>query len=450
MINFKGLLVNDDVRSKRMNINILLMLAFKGLSIITSLLFVPLYLKSIDRNDYGVLITLTSMISWIAMLDIGFGNGLRNKLTLSISNKDFIHAKKYVSSAYAGIAIYITVISISFISISHLVSWSDVLNVNSSREQEMYILVNTVFILFGLNFILGIINTIIFASQQPALQSIIVFATQIFSFIAVLTAIKVFSITSILTIGIINSIISPIVLLFVSIILFKRKFREFAPNPKLIDISTIKEIFTLGIKFFILQIITLILFSVNNVLILHLVNANAVVEYNIAYRYIDVLAIIFTIFITPVWSASTEAFARNDVKWIRKTVQKMIFISFIIIIGGLFMIILSKPIFNLWLGKDVIDVSVSTLILTLLFVAFRMFYQTYGYVINGSGKLKAQIALTSILAILYIPLSIMFGKYWGLHGIILISAMTQFCNFLWSQRQYKFIINNTGKQFWHD
>lgn len=367
---------SQDSRSKKMNKNIMFMIIIRGLSVLISLLFVPLYLKSINRVDYGILITLTSMIGWIGMLDIGLGNGLRNKLTIAISNNDLVNAKKYVSSAYAAIFFYIILITILFLSISHFFSWSTILNVDASRENEMYILVNVVFVLFGFNFILGIINTIIFSNQQPAFQSLIGLFTQIISFGAVFVAIKGFSITSILSIGILNSIISPIVLFGASLFLFSTKLKFLSPNLKSIEIKVITEIFSLGIKFFILQIITLILFSINNVLILHIAGSAAVVEYSIAYRYIDVLAIVFTIFITPVWSASTDAFATNDIPWIRKTVRKMLIISAIIAFGGSLMIIFSKYVFNMWLGKGVIEVNILTLVLVLLFVIFRMLYQS--------------------------------------------------------------------------
>lgn len=441
---------SQDSRSKKMNKNIMFMIIIRGLSVLISLLFVPLYLKSINRVDYGILITLTSMIGWIGMLDIGLGNGLRNKLTIAISNNDLVNAKKYVSSAYAAIFFYIILITILFLSISHFFSWSTILNVDASRENEMYILVNVVFVLFGFNFILGIINTIIFSNQQPAFQSLIGLFTQIISFGAVFVAIKGFSITSILSIGILNSIISPIVLFGASLFLFSTKLKFLSPNLKSIEIKVITEIFSLGIKFFILQIITLILFSINNVLILHIAGSAAVVEYSIAYRYIDVLAIVFTIFITPVWSASTDAFATNDIPWIRKTVRKMLIISAIIAFGGSLMIIFSKYVFNMWLGKGVIEVNILTLVLVLLFVIFRMLYQSYGYVINGSGKLKAQMLLTLALAIIYIPLAIALGKIIGLYGVLFVSFMTQFFNFLWSQKQYKHIILKTGSKFWHE
>ena len=114
------------------------------------------------------------------------------------------------------------------------------------------------------------------------------------------------------------------------------------------------------------------------------------------------------------------------------------------------MIIFSKFVFNIWLGEGVIEVNLVTLILVLLFVTFRMLYQSYGYVINGSGKLKAQMSITLLLAFVYIPLAILLGRFLGLYGVLIISALTQLVNYVWSQQQYKHIINKTGNKFWHE
>lgn len=447
---FEKIIYNEDSRSLRMNKNILIMIVVRGVSVLISLLFVPLFLHSIDRADYGILITLTSMIAWIGMLDIGFGNGLRNKLTTAISDNNLLTAKKLVSSAYAAISFYMVGITILFLSISHYFSWSSILNVDVSREDELYALVNVVFVLFAFNFILGVLNSIIFSVQQPALQSLIGLITQVVSFLVILTAIKVFSITSLLTIGIINSVISPLILFGSSIYLFSTKFKSFSPTWKMIDIKTIKEILVLGSKFFVLQVITIVLFSINNVLILHISGPEAVVAYSIAFRYIDIIAIIFTIFITPVWSASTDAFANNDMRWIRLTVRKMLIIASLITVGGVLMIIFSQIVFNVWLGEGVIEISKITLSLVLLFVTFRMLYQCYGYVINGSGKLKAQLTITFLLALLYIPAALLLGGEVGLYGVLIVSALTQLANFVWSKQQYKHIINGTGNRFWHE
>ena len=60
------------------------------------------------------------------------------------------------------------------------------------------------------------------------------------------------------------------------------------------------------------------------------------------------------------------------------------------------------------------------------------------------------MSITLLLAFVYIPLAILLGRFLGLYGVLIISALTQLVNYVWSQQQYKHIINKTGNKFWHE
>ncbi|MBQ5689942.1 MAG: hypothetical protein IIV24_00450, partial [Alistipes sp.] len=68
------------IRSKALKKNVYIMMLIRGLSFLISFLYVPLLYGALDTNSYGVWLTLTSLVAWVAMFDIGLGNGLRNKL----------------------------------------------------------------------------------------------------------------------------------------------------------------------------------------------------------------------------------------------------------------------------------------------------------------------------------------------------------------------------------
>ena len=68
-------------RTKRANLNIIISFFFKGASILLSFLLVPLTINYIKPDAYGVWLTLSSLVGWVAMFDIGIGNGLKNKLS---------------------------------------------------------------------------------------------------------------------------------------------------------------------------------------------------------------------------------------------------------------------------------------------------------------------------------------------------------------------------------
>ena len=406
-------------------------------------------LHHVDRADYGVLLTLTSIVGWVGYMDVGLGNGLRNKLPEFLAKGDFHSAKKIVSSCYVTLAIYVALIIVIFLMVSPFVDWLGVLNSPTSDAGEIRGLTNVVFIAFCIQFLFGLINSILFAYQMPAFQSLFTFVGQFVALIALVIQVYVFDVTSVLQIGAVNSIIPPLVLFWGSIGLFRTKLKEIAPSFKLFEFKSVGSILSLGLKFFVLQMITIVLFQANSIIIARVVSPEAVVEYNLAFKYVSLLTMIFTIVITPVWSATTDAYVRKDFEWINKTLSFSRKVCIASIFIGVLMVLASKFVYGMWLGRGSIDINYSTTGLILLYISFEMLYKVYGTIINGTGKVFAQIILTGIIAIIYIPLAIFLGNLCGLSGVLIANTIVFALNYVWSKLQCNKLINQTATGIWN-
>ena len=441
--------IGTDSRSKKMYKNTVAMIGIRGVSMILTLISAPIMLHHVDRADYGVLLTLTSIVGWVGYMDVGLGNGLRNKLPEFLAKGDFHSAKKIVSSCYVTLAIYVALIIVIFLMVSPFVDWLGVLNSPTSDAGEIRGLTNVVFIAFCIQFLFGLINSILFAYQMPAFQSLFTFVGQFIALIALVIQVYVFDVTSVLQIGAVNSIIPPLVLFWGSIGLFRTKLKEIAPSFKLFEFKSVGSILSLGLKFFVLQMITIVLFQANSIIIARVVSPEAVVEYNLAFKYVSLLTMIFTIVITPVWSATTDAYVRKDFEWINKTLSFSRKVCIASIFIGVLMVLASKFVYGIWLGKGTIDINYSTTSLILLYISFEMLYKVYGTIINGTGKVFAQIILTGIIAIIYIPLAIFLGNLCGLSGVLIANTIVFALNYVWSKLQCNKLINQTATGIWN-
>lgn len=441
--------IGTDSRSKKMYKNTVAMIGIRGVSMILTLISAPIMLHHVDRADYGVLLTLTSIVGWVGYMDVGLGNGLRNKLPEFLAKGDFHSAKKIVSSCYVTLAIYVALIIVIFLMVSPFVDWLGVLNSPTSDAGEIRGLTNVVFIAFCIQFLFGLINSILFAYQMPAFQSLFTFVGQFIALIALVIQVYVFDVTSVLQIGAVNSMIPPLVLFLGSIGLFRTKLEEIAPSFKLFEFKSVGSILSLGLKFFVLQMITIVLFQANSIIIARVVSPEAVVEYNLAFKYVSLLTMIFTIVITPVWSATTDAYVRKDFAWINKTISLSRKACIASIFIGVLMVLASKFVYGIWLGKGTIDINYSTTSLILLYISFEMLYKVYGTIINGTGKVFAQMILTGVIAIIYIPLAILLGKLFGLSGVLIANAIVFALNYLWSKVQCNKLISQTATGIWN-
>jgi len=437
-------------RSIKVKKNIIAMIGIKGISLGISLLYVPLLLHSMNSINYGIWLTLTSIVSWVAMCDIGLGNGLRNKLSETIAAADYLLGKVYISTAYVSIlSIMCVLFSIFFVVSNMFLSWNSILNAPEIEPSELNLLVNVVFFTFALNFVLSLINSVLFALQMPAVSSTLTTLGQFFSFVIVFVLVKCFNIYSLLILGSVISIVPVVVLIISSIILFTGKYKYLSPSFRYIDLTKIKDILALGMKFFVLQIITIVLYQTNNLIIMHVVSNEAVVEYNIAFKYMNVLLMIYTIIVTPLWSATTEAYVKGDLQWIMNVVKKMDKIAFLFILIGLIMLLTSDFVYRIWLDLPKSNVSITTTSLIYFYVVGNILYANYGYILNGIGKLNLQILVTAILAFLYIPFSYFLGHKYGLSGILSVFAIVAIMNFVWSKIQFSKIISGKAYGIWN-
>lgn len=438
---------NRDIRTLKASKNIFSMLILKGGNIIVSLLYVPLLINTLSTYNYGIWLTITSFVVWMDLMDIGLGNGLRNNLSKAIAEGNKNLANIYISTSYFLILLVVLIIALLFSMSNFFLDWSKILNVKTEMAGELKTIVSIVFYFFCLQFVLKLINSILLAFQKPALSALILFLGQLLSFIIVFISVKVFDVSSFIFLATIISIIPVIILIITSFYLFGYPFKKYQPRIKFIKTNKISDILNLGFKFFFLQIITIVIYQTNNLIIAHTLGQSSVTDYNIGYKFMGITSMIFTIIITPFWSASTDAYYRKDFDWIRGSVRKLNFIWFGVIFFGSGLLLFADEIYNLWLG-DTVKADNILLLLFFLYFMIYMRYGLFGYILNGIGKIRLQLIITALIAILYIPVTIYFSSYFSLKGVVLSMILFALINATWAQIQYQKLINGTAEGIW--
>ncbi len=426
--------------------NIAASLIIKGISIVISLLLVPLTINYVNPTQYGIWLTLSSIVAWISFFDIGFGHGLRNRFAESIAVGNQELAKKYVSTTYAIIALIFGAVMILFIFINFFVNWSAVLNTPSEMTPELSVLSLVVFGFFCIQMVLRIIRTILLADQKPALSSFIEMMGQLLALVSIFLLTRATE-GSLLKLGVALGLSQTIVLLIASLLFFGKRYRKYSPSLKHIDFSKARDIFSLGSKFFIIQISAIIIFQTTNMVIAQILGPEQVTTYNVAYKYFFSIGMVFTIILTPFWSAFTDAYTKHDYNWMMTALKKLEIIWLMIIPVVFIMLLMSGFIYKIWIGNTVIipfTVSLFIASYVLLFTRFNLFI----YLINGIGKIRLQLYVNVIISLIYIPMAIYSCKLLGLAGIILANIVVALTHSIVSQIQIRKLMNFTAKGIW--
>ncbi|KAA6303768.1 MAG: hypothetical protein EZS26_000319 [Candidatus Ordinivivax streblomastigis] len=406
-------------RSTNVIKNILESFGIKGISIFISLLLVPLTINYVNPTQYGIWLTLSSIVGWFSFFDIGFGNGLRNRFAEAKANGDYTKAKAYVSTTYICLSVIFVIVWVLFFCINFFIDWSNILNAPEQMTKELSLIVIIVFSFFCLQIVLKTINTLLIADQKPAKSAFFDMLGQLLSLSIIFVLTKTTN-GSLLYLAFALGF-SPILVMTISSFWFYRgEYMPYKPSISLFNCNLVKDIFHLGSKLFVTQVAGIVSFQTANILIAKLFSLESVTTYNIAYKYFMIPNMIFVIIIMPLWSAYTDAYTKNDTLWMVNTLKKIRHIFLIIIVVTFLMLCFSPFFYHLWIG-DAVSIPRSLSFFVFVFFILWMWVAIYTYIINGIGKIQIQFYLAIIEIIIYIPLSYLLGKAFGVNGII--SAM---------------------------
>ena len=440
--------LENSSRSLKAKKNIFFLFIFNGFNFLFNLLLVRLTLDYLGKTEYGVWLTLSSILTWFNYLDFGLGNGLRNKLAEAFAKDDLHAAKIYVSTTYAIFSSIILLIIVAFILIFRFINWIEIFKAPVYLESKLNTLVLISVIFFLAQFVLRLLTFIINADQKTALNGFFSFSINLLTVLLVYILLKTAS-PSILLLGAGSTFIPVVVFIIATFIFFNKKYKTISPSFKSIKLSNLKDLLGLGTQFFIIQIAALIIFTTDNLIITQLFGPGDVTVYNIAFKYFNYIPIVFFMILTPMWSAYTEAYVKDDFVWIKNAINKILKLWMLLSILVIIMIFVANWVYDIWLNSK-IKVPLDLTMLMGLFAIISNWNNIFAYFINGVGKIRLQLYSSVIVGIINIPLSIYFARNldMGISGVIAATCVCVAVGAVWAPIQYSKIVNKKAKGIW--
>lgn len=423
----------------------------KGLGLCISLFSMPLYMKFFsDQMVLGLWFSIISVLTWILTFDLGLGNGLRNKLVEVLAKNDKIKAKEYISSAY----FLISIVSILFIIIGwilfRIINLNALFNISENviNPTVLSFCINILFTGIIISFVLKLINSILFALQKSAANNLLSLVTSIIPLGYILFTNTVDMESNLINLSYVQIAANCLPLIIMTILVFNSKeLKGCAPNYKFFKINIGKEILNLGGLFFIVQIFFMLLNSTNDILISNLYGPNYVVEYQIYFKLFTIVGSLFTLALSPVWSAVTKAITEKDFKWIIKVNRILLKITSLAVIAEFILILILQIVVNIWLRENSIEVNYLYAVIFALFGALFILNIVLTTVSNGIGYLRTQIICFGIGVFVKIPIILFLNSFYDEWINVIISNIiifSIFCSvqFFWQQNYIKKLKEN--------
>ena len=336
-----------------------------------------------------------------------------------------------------------------FLAINPHVPWESLLNAPSYEADDLTALAFTVFSLFCLRFLFQLVECLLLAEQKPEISSALLPTANLLTLVVLLVVPR--PATGLLNyVGLVFTASPVLVLLVANIVLFATRYRAYLPSISCIDLRQLRSLFGLGAQFFVIQIAVVVVYGSTNLVIAHLLGPETVTVYNVAYRYFSLLLILVSVVMTPFWSASTEAYKKQDFAWIRHCLDVLVKSWVLVAALAIVMLAGSGTFYVLWVG-DAVSIPFNVSAAMAILVTTLAWAQIYVSFINGIGKIRLQFYLALAEALVVVPLSIVLARYLslGVAGVIVAVWLTQFIPTLIIRAQLNRILNRTAYGLWN-
>jgi O-antigen/teichoic acid export membrane protein len=391
--------------------------AAKLVTTAVTLVSLPLAVRYLGAERYGVWATITTTVVWINLLDLGIANTLTNHISRAFALDDKASAASYFTNALVltvGIAASVgLVFTVAF----SRINWVALFNVNAgvtAAELKRTVAVAGIVMLLGLP--CNLVSKLLAGYQELHRNSYVICAGAVASVIG-------------LALGIMLRVSLP--MLFVMSVgclplanfanlLFVVTWHKpwLLPRPSFVCPAAIQDLLDSGSSFFLIQIAAVVVFSSDNLIVSHYLGASEVTPYSVTWRLVGLAAMLQSLIFPALWPAYAEAYVKSDYDWIRRTFSMImkgtVALNFSCVIA---LVLFGRAIIRLWAGPAAVP-SLALLVAMGVWAVVNGFMSVESCLLAALNRTRQQAVLSLVAAALNIALSLILVRHIGSIGVI--------------------------------
>lgn len=388
----------------------------KAVSALAVLVAVPLTLNYLGPERYGLWVTLYSVIAWLSLVDIGLTNGLMNALTGAYGKQRRDLAREYVSVAFWGLTILAFSAGIFISTTSLWIDWTSTFHIKTAGLSAEFAWAATIgAVLFMMGLPMTVVGQVYIAYQHGELSNAWAAVAALGGLLGLALAVYLEGNLSALVIGFTGGQL--LVRTASAIWLFTKVTPDLRPSLHF-SRASFQKMFHIGGAFFVAQLATLMMFQSGSIIITSYLGPEHVPPYQVTWMLFFYATLPQQLVGASIWATVGEAYARNDINWIRALLKRYLHLSItigipLILLLGLFY----EPIIKYWAGSA----AVPTTELAYWMAAWSILLilmQPLMAVLGGTGRMHAYSFFNIIVATIAVAGAVMAVMKYGPVGVI--------------------------------
>jgi O-antigen/teichoic acid export membrane protein len=402
----------------------------QALGVLISIVSVPLTVRYLGQERYGVWLTISSLMTWMTMTDFGLtGNALINLMSEAHGTDNRVLARQYASSTFWTLIAIMLSLGTLFTVTFAWIPWRTVFRVSAATStEELRVACALAIGIFLLTFPLNMLNSLYNAYQDGFVSNIWTIGGNLLALVSLIAVTQfkgglphlVFALSGTrVLVGLANGYY-----------VFFRRYRWLAPRLSAVSWAHIKRLLKLSSKYMVAQVSALGMSQSQPMIITQFLGPAYVPIFVVAYRLITIPQSLVFIATAPLLSAYGEARARGDWKWIKGALRNSTLIS---AVGGAVLVIAlavaAKPIIRIWAGPATVPDTALVVWLS-IFTVIGVALNPAAQMLWGLERVGVPALGLAVCAIATIKLSMVLAKSLGLTGIALAMTVSFFLCFL--------------------
>lgn len=404
-------------RYQRLGQTVLVTLGSKLAAFATTLLAVPLTVGYLGPERYGAWATLSTLLTWLTLMDLGVGSALTNALAEAYGQERRAEARSSVATVFWLLVAVAAALGGAAAICWPLLNWAEILGISSAQARAEAPVAAAMALAMALVALpLSVIPRIHGAYQEgmisqawAALGSLLGLAL-----LAAAAASRAGLPTLVLALG--GPPLAAQALNGAWLFLAHKPWLR--PWPPAVVWAVATRLAGPSLLFTLIQLETLVFYQTDNLLIARLLGADQVTPYSVTYRLFWFTLVPHTLVAQALWPAYAEALARGDLSWVRRTFWASLAGSLLLVAPTLLVLTLyGQELVRLWAGPAAVPPR-EMLAWMAAWVLIEALFLPIGALLNGAGRLFWQTLYSLVTVVANLALSAALIQSWGITGAI--------------------------------
>ncbi len=397
--------------------------AARGLVGITSLITIPLMLRHLGAERFGLWMSIASLQAILSIADFGLGNSLLNAVAVGFGKGDEGLIWRSIRTALRMQCLLSAAIAAAFLAAYPFVDWPKLFNISSvSASAEVGPTLLILVLAFCLRLIINVIQQAQMGLQRGYLANIWTGLGNGLSLAGIILALEHGAGLPTLCLIFVGC---PLVTGAANVVSWLWRMAPRSPAKgaerglaeRAIDGGLPKQMLLVGLQFFFLQATAALIGGMDPLIAGHILGPKSVADLSVAQKPFELVSIFLVLLSQPLWPAYREAIVSRDVRWVRWTLLRALTVALLVSgIAAITMGFAGRYLISLWAGPNahpstmlIVGYGIANVVTTLLTQA--------SFFLNAMGKINFQLAILAPAAVVALILKVLLTEHFGLAAI---------------------------------